>query len=59
MLLEHVKAEEKWLRDRLAQLGRIRGELEKRVGQGHATAASAPTLSAQGTPAGAEAYNPA
>lgn len=59
MLLEHVKAEQKWLKDRLSQLGRIRDELEKRLGQARSTASDAAAQTAQDTAAGAEAYNPA
>lgn len=59
MLLEHVKAEQKWLKDRLSQLGRIRDELEKRLGQARSTASDAAARTGQDTAAGAEAYNPA
>ncbi len=58
-LLEHVKAEQKWLKDRLSQLGRIRDELERRVGQARSSASDVPALTAQDAPAGVEAYNPA
>jgi len=59
VLLEHVKAEEKWLKDRLAQLGRIREKIEGRQSGAHGPAHESPALTAQDAPSGAEAYNPA
>lgn len=57
ILLEHVRAEEKWLKDRTAQLGRIRGELERRFVQARASASDDLALAVKDAAAGAEAYN--
>lgn len=60
MLLEHVKAEEKWLKDRLAQLGRIREKIEGRKPVVHAPSHESPALTGQDThDCGGQAYNPA